>query len=239
MLSEASTQTSVTSKVNPNKETCAPTGTTKEVQQIILAAVANLKTDLGIQSQIALDEYVVDLTFAQRGVPTYLDDSVLYLTGLLGRTIVANIVDGAVLAFNGGNVTDITDSGFKVALTGSLTNAGPFDALISFPNGADVYFEGGKIATLDIPPICSAGGSGVPDLKLDAELTITDEPAFVNFAEYLLQNPQFTWNIYTNTLEVAALQTIFDNVTLSKNITQVERFPPSFPNLILTLRLIH
>ncbi|GAA5937070.1 uncharacterized protein JCM15063_000146 [Sporobolomyces koalae] len=233
VLSEASTQTSVTSKVNPNKETCAPTGTTKEVQQIILAAVANLKTDLGIQSQIALDEYVVDLTFAQRGVPTYLDDSVLYLTGLLGRTIVANIVDGAVLAFNGGNVTDITDSGFKVALTGSLTNAGPFDALISFPNGADVYFEGGKIATLDIPPICSAGGSGVPDLKLDAELTITDEPAFVNFAEYLLQNPQFTWNIYTNTLEVAALQTIFDNVTLSKNIT-FDALDKLAPGVVLT-----
>jgi hypothetical protein len=161
------------------------------------------------------------LTFAQRGVPTYLDDSVLYLTGLLGRTIVQNIVDGAVLAFTGGNVTDITDSGFKVALTGSLTNAGPFDALISFPNGADVYFMGGKIATLDIPPICSAGGSGVPNLDLDAELTITDEPAFVNFASYLLQNPQFTWNIQTNTLEVAALQTIFDNVTLSKNVTYV------------------
>lgn len=162
---------------------------------------------------------MVDLTFAQRNVPTYLDDSVLYLTGLLGRTIVANIVEGAVLAFNGGNVTDITDDGFKVALTGSLTNAGPFDALISFPNGADVIFMGAKIATLDIPPICSAGGSGVPDLSLEAELTITDKPAFIGFASYLLANPQFTWTIQTNTLEVAALQTIFDNVTLSKDVT--------------------
>ncbi|GAA5951249.1 hypothetical protein JCM3765_002422 [Sporobolomyces pararoseus] len=219
VLSEPSTQTSVTSKVNQGKETCTPTGTTKEVQQIILAAVKNLKTDLGIQSQLSLDDYGVQLTFAQRGVPTYLDDSVLYLTGLLGRTIVQNIVDGAVLAFTGGTVTDITDSGFKVALKGSLTNAGPFDALISFPNGADVFFMGGKIATLNIPPICSAGGSGVPDLELNAKLTITDEPAFVNFASYLLKNPQFTWNIQTNTLEVAALQTIFDNVTLSKNVT--------------------
>ncbi|GAA5914535.1 uncharacterized protein JCM6883_003197 [Sporobolomyces salmoneus] len=233
VLSQASTETSVTSKVNQGKETCTPTGTTKQVQQIILAAVANLKTDLGIQSQLALDDYVVDLTFAQRGVPTYLDDSVLYLTGLLGRTIVQNIVEGAVLAFTGGNVTDITDSGFKVALTGSLTNAGPFDALISFPNGADVFFMGGKIATLDIPPICSAGGSGVPDLSLDAELTITDEPAFVNFASYLLQNPQFTWNIQTNTLEVAALQTIFNNVTLSKNVT-FDALNKLSPGVVLT-----
>lgn len=130
VLSEVSTATSVTSKVNTGKETCTPTGTTKLVQNIILAAVKNLKTDLGIQSVVALDDFVTPLNFAQNGVPTVLDDSVLYLTGLLGRTIVSHIVDQAELTFSGGNVTDITDNGFKVALTGSLLNAGPFDALI-------------------------------------------------------------------------------------------------------------
>lgn len=131
VLGLESTETAVTSRVNTGRETCTPTGTTKQVQDIILAAVANLKTDLGIQSTVALDEYITALNFQQRGVPTVLDDSVLYLTGLLGRTIVARIVDQAELSFTGGNVTDITDEGFKVALTGSLVNAGPFDALIS------------------------------------------------------------------------------------------------------------
>lgn len=130
MLGLESTETAVTSEVNPDREKCAPTGTTKEVQNIILAAVKNLKTDLGISATVALDEYVTPLDFNQRGVPTVLDDSVLYLTGLLGRTIVARIVDQAELSFSGGQVTDITDEGFKVALKGSLVNAGPFDALI-------------------------------------------------------------------------------------------------------------
>ncbi|GAA6063179.1 hypothetical protein JCM10212_003114 [Sporobolomyces blumeae] len=233
VLNEPSTMTAVTSKPFTGKETCAPTGSTKTVQNIILAAVANLRTDLQIQSHLALDDYETDLNFAQRGVPTKLDDSVLYLTGLLGRTIVANIVDQAVLAFTGGEVYDITDEGFKVDLTGSLTNAGPFDALISFPNGADVFFMGGKIAVLELPPICSAGGSGVPDLKITATLTITDEPAFVNFASYLLQNPQFTWNIQTNTLEVEALATTFDNVTLSKNVT-FDALNKLSPGVVLT-----
>ncbi|GAA5969858.1 hypothetical protein JCM21900_004182 [Sporobolomyces salmonicolor] len=219
VLGLSSTESAVTSKVNTGKESCAPTGTTKEVQSIILAAVANLHTDLGIQTHLALDDYETDLTFSQKNVPTVLDDSVLYLTGLIGETIVSNIVNQAVLAFSGGNVTDITDNGFKVALTGSLTDAGPFDALIVFPNGADVYFEGGKIANLQIPSICSAGGSGVPDLQLAATLEITDEGAFTNFAAYLLANPSFTWTIQTDTLEVYALQTIFSNVTLSKNVT--------------------
>ncbi|BGP00846.1 hypothetical protein RTBOTA2_002159 [Rhodotorula toruloides] len=219
VLSEASTATSVTSKVNTGKETCTPTGTTKEVQNIILAAVKNLKTDLGIQSTVALDDFVTPLNFAQNGVPTVLDDSVLYLTGLLGRTIVSHIVDQAELTFSGGNVTDITDNGFKVALTGSLLNAGPFDALIEFPDGVDVLFQGTKIANIKLPPICSAGGSGVPDYKTTGTLTITDQGAFTSFASYLLNNPSFTWVITSNTVQVSALQTIFSNVTLTKNVT--------------------
>ncbi|GAA6027071.1 hypothetical protein JCM8097_006088 [Rhodosporidiobolus ruineniae] len=219
-LSSAELQSSpVTSKVNDNKETCAPTGTTATVQAAILAAVKNLRTDLGIQSTVALDDYVTDLTFTQQQVPTTLDDSVLYLTGLLGRTIVSHIVDEATLSFSGGNVTDITDEGFKVALAGSLLNAGPFDALIEFPDGVDVYFQNGKIANIDLPSICSPGSSGVPDLRTTGTLKITDEAAFTSFASYLLNNPSFEWVVQTNTLQVAALGTIFSNVTLSKNLT--------------------
>ncbi|GJN94719.1 hypothetical protein Rhopal_007810-T1 [Rhodotorula paludigena] len=219
VLGLESTETAVTSRVNTGRETCTPTGTTKQVQGIILAAVANLKTDLGIQSTVALDEYVTALNFQQRGVPTVLDDSVLYLTGLLGRTIVARIVDQAELSFTGGNVTDITDEGFKVALTGSLVNAGPFDALISFPAGVNVFFQGAQIAVIELPDICSPGGTGVPDYQTEGTLTITDQGAFTNFASYLLNNPSFEWIISTDKLEVSALGTIFSNVTLSKNVT--------------------
>lgn len=86
VLSLASTESLVTSSVNLDKETCAPTGTTKAVQGLILAAVANLKTDLLIASTLTLDDYQTDLNFIQRNVPTELDESVLYLTGLLGKT---------------------------------------------------------------------------------------------------------------------------------------------------------
>ncbi|BGP44010.1 hypothetical protein JCM10449v2_008067 [Rhodotorula kratochvilovae] len=232
-----STDTPVTSKVNTGRETCVPTGTTKEVQNIILAAVKNLQTDLGIQSTVALDEYVTALNFVQRGVPTVLDDSVLYLTGLLGRTIVAHIVDEATLTFTGGNVTDITDNGFKVALTGSLLNAGPFDALIEFPEGVDVLFQNNRIANIELPPICSPGGAGVPDYQTVGTLTITDQGGFTSFASYLLNNPTFEWVITTDKLQVSALQTVFSNVTLTKNITfdalnklpGVELTNPDFP----------
>lgn len=77
---------------------------------------------------------------------------------------------------------------------------GPFDALIEFPNGLDVYWMGSKIANLILPNICSAGETSVPDLRLTAILQITDEDAFVSFAAYILLNPSFTWTVSTNTL---------------------------------------
>ena len=42
---------------------------------------------------------------------------------------------------------------------------------------------------------------------------------FTSFATYLLHNEEFTWIISTNTLRVTALGTIFDGVSLSKNVT--------------------
>lgn len=42
---------------------------------------------------------------------------------------------------------------------------------------------------------------------------------FTAFATYLLHNPEFTWTISTDKLRVEALGTIFDNVTLKKDIT--------------------
>lgn len=138
VLSLDSTETDVTTRVNTQPETCAPTGTTRSVQNSILAAVANLRTDLAIQSVVKLDEYQTPLDFSQRGVTTVLDNSVLYLTGIIGATIVSRIVDGTALAFTSGQVTNLTNSGFTVALDGSLTNAGPFDALIEVSRSPNI-----------------------------------------------------------------------------------------------------
>lgn len=65
-----------------------------------------------------------------------------------------------------------------------------------------------KIAVIDLPPICSPGGQGVPDYETTGTLTITDLGAFTNFASYLLNNPSFTWVITTNTLRVRRLSSL-------------------------------
>lgn len=94
-----------------------------------------------------------------------------------------------------------------------------FDALIEFPFGLKVIFLGEYIADIALPPICSSGGSAVPNLQTTGILTIVDQAKFTAFASYILLNPSFTWTVTTEQLRVSALGTIFDNVTLSKNVT--------------------
>lgn len=181
--------------MNLEPETCTPTGSTKSVDAIILAAVANLKTNLTIQGVTKLDDFLTPLDFSQYNVPTVLDSSVLYLTGILGPPLVAHIVDGSVLAFSSGLVTQVTDKGFTATLKGSLLNAGPFDALIEFPQGVQVIWQGSHIADIALPPICSSGGVGVPNLETTGVLTISDLKRFTDFATYILLNPGFVWTV--------------------------------------------
>lgn len=42
---------------------------------------------------------------------------------------------------------------------------------------------------------------------------------FTNFATYLLHNPEFTWTISTDKLRLTALGTIFDGVSLKKDVS--------------------
>lgn len=122
VLGLSSTASAISTSVNPDPETCTPTGTTKSVDALILGAVKNLRTNLTIVSDVTLDDYRTPLNFVQYQVPTVLADSVLYLTGLIGKSIVGNIVSGAVLSFSSGVVSQLTDAGFTVALKGSLLN---------------------------------------------------------------------------------------------------------------------
>lgn len=100
-----------------------------------------------------------------------------------------------------------------------------FDALIEFPEGLDVIWEGTTIASISLPPICSPGGTSVPNLETIGLVQITNLDGFTTFASFILLNPSFTWTVTTTKLRVKALGTIFDNVTLTKQVSFQGRFP--------------
>lgn len=94
-----------------------------------------------------------------------------------------------------------------------------FDALIEFPDGVEVFWQGSHIANIALPPICSSGNIGVPNLESVGVLTIVNLARFTDYATYILHNPAFTWTITSPTLKVSALGTIFNNVLISKDVT--------------------
>ncbi|CDR88214.1 uncharacterized protein SPSC_03875 [Sporisorium scitamineum] len=217
VLAQASTQTTVSPYPDFQSTGCV-SGNQFDVLGAILRTLEGLTTRLDVQSSDKLDDYFTNLNFVQQPVPTETDRTALYLLGPAGAPIVQNIVNEAVLTVDIANITSVTNSGFDVSLSGSLTGTGPFDALIEFTEPLTVTWQGRNIAQLTLPPICAFANVGVPNLRTSGHLAITNLGGFTDFATYILHNPGFQWTVSSQHLTVRALQIIYSDVIISKNI---------------------
>ncbi|KAG1812612.1 uncharacterized protein BJ212DRAFT_460083 [Suillus subaureus] len=208
----------VNTLVDISNPTCV-SGNQFDINDAILNALKGLQVTLAVDSSVKLDDYPTNLAFNQYGVSAITDKTSLYLIGAVGGPITQDLVNGATLAFNQANITDITNEGFQLSLQGSLTNVGPLDALIEFVEPVTVTWQGHNIATIALPPVCSAANTGVPNYNTQGQLVITDQVQFTSFATYLLHNPSFDWTISTSSLKLTALGTIFNGVSMSKTVT--------------------
>lgn len=207
-------------------------GTQFDILGAILRLLQGLQTTIPIQSTLKLDDYQTNLNFQQSPVPTVTDNTALYLVGPAAAPLIQLTVDQAVLFFNRANATNLVDTGFDVALEGFLTVTAPADAYISFPDGIIVDWMGDSIANIALPPICSAASVGVPNYITQGHLTITNQDRFIDFAEYILKNPSFTWTIHSPTVVVQAVGITFSNVILTKDIT-IDVFN-GLPGIVIT-----
>ncbi|KAJ1033702.1 hypothetical protein NDA13_001683 [Ustilago tritici] len=217
VLAQPLTQTTVSPYPDSNPPNCR-SGNQFDVLGTVLRTLQGLTTRLDVQSGVNLDQYFSNLNFRQEPVPTETDRTALYLLGPAGAPIVQNIVDQAVLRVNIANITRVTNTGFDLSLSGSLTGTGPFDALIEFTEPLTVTWQGRNIAKLSLPPICAFANEGVPNLVTSGRLTITNLGGFTDFAIFILANPSFQWTVSSNKLTVRALEIIYSNVIISKTI---------------------
>ncbi|KAL0956087.1 hypothetical protein HGRIS_002255 [Hohenbuehelia grisea] len=208
----------VETAVDTSKPTCV-SGHQFDAAGAILNALQGLKVDLDVDSSVKLDDFATELAFKQSNVTANVDQTALFLIGAVAGPIAQHLVDGSKLQFNEANITNVSNDGFDLSLRGSLTDAGPLDALISFVEPVTVTWQGHDIAKIDLPPVCAAANDGVPDYQTKARLTITDNAQFTTFATALLHDESFEWTISTTKLRVQALGTIFDNVALSKKVS--------------------
>ncbi|WFD44515.1 hypothetical protein MPSI1_003183 [Malassezia psittaci] len=217
VMQMSSTKTTVVPYPDANPPNCH-SGNQFDVFGAIFSLLKGLKVTLDIKSTVKLDDYQTNLNFKQYPVPVDTDSTALYLIGPIGAPIVQNLVNQATLSFSMTNITNVRNDGFDLSLQGKLLGTGPFDAQIEFPEGVEVTWQGKKIATIQLPPICAAANAGVPNLRTSGTLKITSQSGFTSFAKYILHNPSFQWTISTNKLRVRALNIIFNDVKISKTL---------------------
>ncbi|CAD6973942.1 unnamed protein product [Tilletia controversa] len=208
----------VTSGPDTGNQQCG-SGNGFDINKAILSLLKGLQTDVTVNTELSLDEYRTSLSFTQKNTPTETDETALRLIGLVAPPIVQQIVDGTQLSFSLANATDLTDDGFVVSLSGSVSDAGPFDALIEFLEPLTVIWQGSAIATIQLPAICAEANKGVPDYRATGRLQITDQDRFADFATSILHTEGFTWTVTTDKLRVHALGLQFDNVNLTKQVS--------------------
>ncbi|RPD70056.1 hypothetical protein L226DRAFT_261105 [Lentinus tigrinus ALCF2SS1-7] len=218
VLADPDAKTSINASIDTGKPPC-DSGKQFDVNDAILNSLKNLEVTLGIDSSVKIDDFATDLSFKQNNVDAITDETALYLISVVAPPIVQQLVDQSELKFSAANISNISDDGFDLALKGSLTGTGPFDAQIAFVEPVTVTWQGHDIAKIALPAVCAAANDGVPDYETSARLTITDNDQFTEFATFLLHNEDFTWTISTDALRVTALGTIFDGVKLSKDIS--------------------
>ena len=87
---------------------------------------------------------------------------------ILALPVVQRVVDSAVLNVDRVTITSATPTSFSAALQGALTNAGPFDGIVEFPEGLTIYWEGQPLTTAAFPNVSLVGdlGSAINVLKL-------------------------------------------------------------------------
>ncbi|MCO5589830.1 hypothetical protein L7F22_043799 [Adiantum nelumboides] len=180
----------------------------------VAKAFAVATADLTIVSDVVIGDYGTTLTFTQNDVPLGTDVTLFKLLPILALPIVQRIVDGAVLNVDRVTITEARPDGFTASLQGALTNAGPFDGVVTFPTGLTIYWEGRALTQTAFPNVTLVGDLG-SSINVQVEGQIPDVDYFTQFLSYAILNPSFVWNIRGQNITVGALGIIIPGVTIN------------------------
>ena len=183
------------------------------VDKAFSVASANLE----IVSQARIGDYVTPLTFSQQNVPMKTDNSLNLLLPVLAKPIVQKIIDGSNLVIDRVTILNPTQTRFQVHMVGSITNAGPFDAVIKFTKGLQLAWNNKVLGQIAMPDIQLAAEEGA-QLDLEADFAVADSDALTAFTKFLVTQPSFVWDINGEGLAVDAIGITTPGMTISKRV---------------------
>ncbi|KAF9995184.1 hypothetical protein BGZ79_011136 [Entomortierella chlamydospora] len=189
------------------------------VADFVTKAMANLVVDITMTTTVKVGDYQVTIPYTQTGVPTATDETILRLIPLVGTPIAQILVSQSILSFDSINILNPADTSFQTDIVGAITQTGPLDAQIEFPNSVTVSYNGKAIGTMSMPTIDVASGQGAALNLANVPFTVTDVDAFTDFTVYALNNDKFDWSISSTGLVVSALGVSFPGVDMTKQVT--------------------
>lgn len=105
--------------------------------------------------------------------------------------LVQSIVNHSEMSMNQLNMTDASETGMKVSLTGGISNAGIFPATIEFPEPIVVSWEGRQLGSMKMSAVKASGGSAT--IVDSTTFTIIDKEAFGTFAKEMVRSQFFVY----------------------------------------------
>ncbi|KAG0004259.1 hypothetical protein BGZ79_009843 [Entomortierella chlamydospora] len=189
------------------------------VADFVVKAMAGLAVDITMTTTVKVGDYQVTMPYSQTGVTTTTDQSILRLIPLVGTPIAQQLVEKSILAFDSIKILNPADAGFQTDIVGAITETGPLDAQIQFPNPVTVSFEGKALGTMMMPTVNAVANQGATLNLAAVQFTITDAAAYTDFTVYALNNAKIDWNISTTGLVVNAMGVALPGVTMTKTVT--------------------
>ncbi|KAI8609680.1 hypothetical protein BC830DRAFT_1233172 [Chytriomyces sp. MP71] len=137
--------------------------------------------------------------------------------------IAQDSVSGAELTLDTSSISNITETSFQLAGSGSAKNAGFMDATLSFSKPVTVAWASGNgdvvLGTLNLSPVSVSGPTPKSGkVAVDSQFSLTNQDGMAQFAAYMINNGQFTWKL-SGTAEAEAYGLKFTNLKLAKSIS--------------------
>ncbi|KAG0056016.1 hypothetical protein BGZ83_006629 [Gryganskiella cystojenkinii] len=186
-------------------------------------AMVGLKVDVEMTVKVLVGEYATSMTLAQAAVPTATDDTILMLLPIVGTPLAQSIVDKSILAFQSIMINNPAETSFSTNINGLISETGPFDSQIAFPEGSTVSWVNGDvirpIGVIAMPTVNAGANVGAPLVLSNVSFAVSDAAAMGDFVGYSLKAESFEWEVSANNMVVFAMGAPIPHVNMKKRVT--------------------
>jgi len=180
-------------------------------------ALSAMTVDVNMKSTITVGEYTFEMSYIQFGVGTSTDDTISLLISALSTPIVQKVVDGSNISFKTIFIQNPSETAFTADITGEIDDSGPFDATISFGNGATLSSNNVELGKMALPDIKAVDGKAILNLE-SLPFQITSTQALTDFTDQILTTKSASWTMAASNITVSALEFSVPNINLAKTI---------------------